>query len=204
MERVGSLEMPHGFVRELFNVSPACPPHLCFTQTGGQEGGRGSQEHLRFLWLPRGAELRPVRPHRCSVHPAGDGASPGSSSFLPCSLRTHHPQAPHFLKEALILPSSSQRCWGSPHESGPFPRDPIVLQPLHPLPPRGSLAGRTPSSNTTSTRVAGGLNFRGGGLRRRMQEKVGDGRGWGQREVALQPEGHPGGLLLVWHSPPPT
>ena len=28
--------------------------------------------------------------------------------------------------------------------------------------------------------------------------------GGAQREVALQPEGQPGGLLPVWHSPPST
>jgi len=152
-----------------FSMSPL-PAHPTFAspKLGARKGEGGAKSTSVSCGCPGGAELRPVRPHRCSVHPAGDGASPGSSSFLPCSLRAHHPQAPHFLKEALILPSSSQRCWGSPHESGPFPRNPIVLQPLHPLPPRGSLAGRTPSSNITSTRVAGGLNFRRGGLRRRM------------------------------------
>lgn len=119
VERVGSLEMPHSFARELFNVS-GLPTHYCLTQTGGQEGGRGSQEHLRFLWLPQGAELRPVRVHRCSVHPAGDRASPDSSSLLPCSLEPTSPGPPTFSRRPQSFPVL-RGAGGAPINQAHFP-----------------------------------------------------------------------------------
>lgn len=202
MERVGSLEMPHSFARELFNVSPACPPHCCLTQTGGQEGGRGSQEHLRFLWLPQGAELRPVRVHRCSVHPAGDRASPDSSSLLPCSLRAHQPRPPTFSRRPQSFPVL-RGAGGALMNQAHFPGTLSFCSPSTPS-HQGAAWLRGPLPRTPlppGVQVA--LTSEEGGLRRRMREKMGDGRG-GQREVALQPEGQPGGLLPVWRDPPPS